>query len=112
MPNLARLHGCSHSCDALPCFSPGANYTSFQCHPLTWVSPGHPSQGHAHPTHLLPSACAKILPVTCSFSCLSVRLPVFVGGWPFLKFSWGEGLQLEEAVGFSSHPSFLLSMEN
>ena len=72
MPNLARLHGRSHSCDALPCFSPGANYTSAQGHCVTWVFSGHPSQGHAHPTHLLPSACTEILTVMCSFPCLSV----------------------------------------
>ena len=75
MPNLAHLHSYSHSCDGLPCFYPGVNYTLAQCHPLTWVFSGHPSQGHAHPTHLHPSACTKILAVTCSFPCLSICLP-------------------------------------
>ena len=53
MPNLAHLHGCSHSCDALPCFSPGSI--------TPWLS-ATPSPGSSQATH--PKAMPT--PPTCS----------------------------------------------
>ena len=111
MPNLAHLHGCSHSCDALPCFSPGSI--------TPWLS-ATPSPGSSQATH--PKAMPT--PPTCSpapvprswlararsLVCLSVsQLP------PWRKASSRQGLvPLSSSLAYgaasdSSNISILLS---
>ena len=92
-------------------FSPGVNYTLAQCHPLTWVFSGHPSQGHAHPTTCSPAPAPRSwLSRARSLVCLSVsQLP------PWRKASSRQGLVplpsslAYEAASDSLNISILLS---